>query len=127
MRQLVQENAPGDTSIRILASDGSSYTTLALLEAAGKIPFPGLDPGMNLGKLSVRSIATGGTSDGSAFYYLISQTQPSSTANMKYVSGGGQERQMGSDKSLGNELLMLWQLWFAMSVGTDIFESAFEY
>lgn len=124
---LVKQNAPGDTSIRILASDGSSYTTLALLQAAGKTPFPGLDPGMNLGKLSTRSIATGGTADGSPFSFLYNQAKPASIAAMKYQSGSGQERQEGSTKSLGNELFMLWELWFAMSVGTDIFEATFEY
>lgn len=126
MAILVTENAPGDTSIRILASDGSSYTTFALLEAAGKEPWPGLDTGMNLGKLSVRSIATGGATNGSPFNYVYNQTQPSAISTMKFVSGGGQERQSGSDSAFVNHL-MLWQLWFAMSVSTDMLEATFEY
>ena len=127
MTMLVTENAPTDTSIRILASDGTSYTTLALLEAAGKQPWPALDPGMNLGKLSVRSLAAGGVTNGSGFNYIINQTKPSAISSMKFVSGGGQERQSGSTKAFGNDLLMVWQLWFAMSVATDILEACFEY
>lgn len=127
MTMLVTENAPGDTAIRILAADGSSYTTLALLEAAGKTPWPGLDPGMNMGKLSIRSIATGGTTDGSGFNYIINEIKPSAISSMKRVSGGGQERQSGSTKAFGNDLQFVWQLWFAMSVSTDIIEATFEY
>ncbi len=127
MTMLVTEATPTDTAIRILASDGTSYTTKALLDAAGKVPWPGLDPGMNLGKLSVRSLAAGGVTNGSGFNYIINQTKPGSIATMKFVSGGGQERQSGSTKSFGNELSMVWQLWFAMSVNTDILEATFEY
>lgn len=128
MNQLVTECTPGDTAIRILAADGTSYTTLALLNAAGKQPWPALDPGMNsLGKLSVRTIDSSGESTSSDFYYLINKVKPAATSSMVHVSGGGQERQIGNTQADSNALLTVWQVWFALTASTDVFEAVLEY
>ena len=58
---------PPDTSWRVIASDGTTYTTLAALLAAGKTPYPGLDPGAYLQSLSIVSVAGG--APGSAFSF----------------------------------------------------------
>jgi len=127
MRQLAVRCTPGDTAIRILAADGTSYTTLTALQTAGKQPFPALDPGMNLGKVSVRTIDSSDESTSSDFDYQINTAKPSSINNMVHVSGGGQERQTGSTKANVNEGVMLWNVWFALSAAGDTLECVLEY
>ena len=90
-KKVVTDTDHTDTAWRAVATDGTAYTTLALLVAAGKTPFPGLDPGVTLATLLARSIAPAGPSDGSAFYIQFnSATQPGSDNAAHFVSASGQ-------------------------------------
>jgi hypothetical protein len=118
--QIAEQFTPGTTGIYILGTNGTAYSTYASLVSAGTTPWPGLDPGMNsFGVLSVRSILTSGTSDGSPFFYSKNKTKPASTAVMIYVDSGGQERETPSGP--------LWQVWVSMTVSTDLVGVIWEY
>lgn len=81
----------------LLASDGTVFpgaTAYADLVAAGKRPFPGLDPGADLQYLSLRS-ENGSGADGGAFYYRLGSTVlPASDDEGFLVSGAGGVRDL---------------------------------
>jgi hypothetical protein len=101
--------AVGSTSWRVISSDGNAYASISALLAAGKTPFASQDAG-NFSEVSVRSIATGGTSDGSAFEVEINKA--SAPTNGAFCSGSGQ--------TIVNPDGPVWNLWAKMSVSTDI-------
>lgn len=106
--------APATTSWVIVASDGSTYTTKALLLAAGKQPFPksdgtiGLDLGMKLQSVTLSSVNAGAA--GSPFYVAFNpQTPPSGTAAELIEPGG----------IYFNETGHVSQLWVALTTAGD--------
>lgn len=64
---------PGVTTWVFLASDNSTYATMALLLAAGKKPYPSLDFGQRLGTCLLHTAASDGTA-GSGCYYVRDMT-----------------------------------------------------
>jgi len=84
------------------------------LKAAGKVPWPGLDPGMFLQTLDMRTEGTGTAgADGSSFWYLLNQAvTPTTTAQGKLVSGSGQTIVLSGP---------LNNLWYYKSVAGDLF------
>lgn len=84
-------NASESGAWKIIASDGSSYSTLALLTAAGKNPYPYLGAGMFLQYLTLRS-ENGSGAAGSGFYYQTGvTTAPSDFSKATWVAGGTPE------------------------------------
>ncbi len=65
----VIEITTGGTGWKIIATDATSYDTLALLLAAGKVAWPALDPGEKLQHLVLVARATGAVTLGSGFYF----------------------------------------------------------
>lgn len=124
--QLVRDDLyTTDTKWHVVAMDGTGYTTLALLLAAGKTPYPfgnsttpGLDPGHFLQGLIVRSMVAGTGADGSAFYIAVSRGAAFSSLASEalrdqqslLVSGGGQ--MFGYDGGL-------WNVWVRKTVASD--------
>ena len=115
--QITQQAVPGDTSWRIVASDGTTYTSTALMLAAGRVPFPSLDPGMFLQTITLRSVNAG--ADGSPFYYAKNPnpTPPTGT-NGQLVSGSGQQM-----VAAGN----VWTVWVKLTAATDTIELLGQY
>jgi len=92
----------------VMASDGALYTTLAALLAAGKVPFPGLDPMMNMGELTLHSENSG--ANGSPFFFRVNTATAPTSDNAVHEAGGGQ--QYGIEGTITN-------LWLAVTDGTD--------
>lgn len=88
----------------ILASDSTTYTTLALLLAAGKKPFPGLDPGMFCQSVTVEDV-TAANSIAIGWNAATAPTGDSATL----IPGGSQYTIPGQ----------IWNLWIQKSTGTD--------
>lgn len=96
--RLELELVPGVITWVVIATDGTSYASLALLAAAGKRPWPqsytlsgtitpGIDPGMNmLGPLVAQSDAGG--ANGSPFYIEINQATAPVSDNPGALAGG---------------------------------------
>lgn len=111
--------APATTSWVVIASDGTAYTTVALLLAAGKTPFPktnrtnstpgtvGLDPGMKIQSITLNTVNAG--APGSAFYVEFNpQTAPSGTAG-EFIASGAYDVEPGH----------ISQLWVSLTVAGD--------
>lgn len=116
--RIVKHAVPGDTAWRIVASDGTTYTTYALLVAAGKVPYPGLDAGGHLEWMTLRS-ETGAGADGDPFYYHIGGVATISNDNDGFlVSGAGQ---------IVNIPGPIKTVWIRATTGTDeiILEGAY--
>jgi hypothetical protein len=109
---------PSDTSWRVVASDGTTYTTLALLVAAGKTPFPAGNTFASIVaspcRLYARSDASG--SDGSNFYVATNQKTAPTTGQLIDGSGG---QQLVIDGPFQN-------LWLKTN-GTDQIDLLFQY
>lgn len=98
----------------MVASDGSTYTTVAALLAAGKQPFPksdgthGLDLGMKLQSVTLSSANAGAA--GSPFYVAYNpQTPPAGTAAEEIQPGGLYFTEGGH----------ISQLWLALTAAGD--------
>jgi hypothetical protein len=99
MSAMIMQYTPNRASARysaagtgwvLIASDGTAHATYAALQAAGKVPFPGLDAGMFLQTLQLRSENASGA-DGSPFYYRVgSTTAPADDHEAMLCSGSGQ-------------------------------------
>jgi hypothetical protein len=76
-------------SWKVLASDMTGYDTLAAVASAGKVPWPGLDAGMNLSTLAVKC-ENGSSADGSPFYIAYNQASAPTDDQAILVSGSGQ-------------------------------------
>lgn len=76
-------------SWRAVASDGSLHTDLSAMATAGKVPFPGLDPGGMLASLTMRSITSAGA-DGSAFYFKLNNPGVPADTEADLCGGSGQ-------------------------------------
>lgn len=105
---------PATTLWVIVASDGSTYTTKALLLAAGKQPFPksdgtiGLDLGMKLQSVTLSSV-NGGVA-GSPFYVAFNPQAPPSGTAAEGIQPGG---------IYFNETGHISQLWIALTASGD--------
>lgn len=110
----VEDTTTTDTNWRIVATDGVAYTTVALLLAANKSPFPHLDPGMFPGAVLIRSIAADGVSDGSPFYadWNKATTGPTDGVASVFVSGSGQQISLPGGT--------YWNFWIRKTVATDL-------
>lgn len=78
---------------RVVASDLTVFASMALLLAAGKKPWPGLDQGQTCESLIVRS-DTGAGADGAPFYIAFNRTDavlPTDATADDLVSGSGQQ------------------------------------
>ena len=99
---------PSDTAWRIVASDGSTYTTVAALISMGKVPFPLVDAGITIQTLTMRTINA--NADGSPFYFSINpQVVPTGIAG-QLVSGSGQQFVAPGS---------IWQLWVKLTAAGD--------
>jgi hypothetical protein len=102
------------TTWNVVAADGTLYPTLAALAAAGKRPWPALDPGTFLQYLTSRSALSTGIADGGPYGIAFNQsTPPTDTAGSRLVSGGGQTI---------NDPGPLWNVWLRKTSGNDIIE-----
>lgn len=73
----------------IVASDGVLYATLAALTAAGKKPWPGLDPPNSVAWFSLSTADSTGIAAGGAFCYSYNTTTaPTDTARSVFVPAG---------------------------------------
>lgn len=113
---------PATTSWVVIASDGTTYATVALLLAAGKQPFPksdgtrGLDLGMKVQSLTLSTVNTGAA--GSAFYVAYNpQTQPSGTAAELVQPGGVYFVEPGN----------ITQLWVSLTASGDTLDILLRY
>lgn len=107
------------TTIGVVGMDGVLYATIAALKAAGTTPYPymapgganaGMDVGMFLQSLAVRSSVVTTGADGSAFFIAFNlATAPADTA-MHVVSGSGQ-----TFINPGT----IYNVWLRKTVGTD--------
>lgn len=72
MAEVVRHVTTNATTWGIVASDGTLYTTVALMKAAGKQAFPHgvIGPAMQLEHLTLRS-TDNSNADGSQFYYAL--------------------------------------------------------
>lgn len=109
--RLAIQDSQNDTNWHILATDGTAYTTLALLLAAGKSPFPSLDPGVYCHPV-LKSLASGGTTDGSPFHFAWNKLTAPTDATSMEVSGNGQTWELPG--------MILNLLWLEKSVGSDL-------
>jgi hypothetical protein len=120
--RLELEVVPGVITWVVLATDATVYASIALLKAAGKLPWPqsftlatvitpGIDPGMNmLGALVGQSDASGAA--GSAFYIEINQaTAPTSDNPGALVLSGGSANY--------SDVGALNNVWVRMTSATD--------
>lgn len=92
------------TSFLLLASDGSTYSSVALLLAAGKTPFPGLDPGMFAQSVTVENVTA---ANAIAVAWNTASTPTGDTSTL--VPGGSQFTFPGQ----------VWNVWLQKSTGTD--------
>lgn len=96
-----------------VASDGTmtAYTTLAALQATTDKPLLVYMPNSEIYQwVRLRSIATGGTSDGSPFLFGFGPTKPGDTT-ADLVSGSGQTVTFGNVGDF---------LWIRKTVSTDL-------
>lgn len=86
--------SPGDTNWHVIASDGTPYTTMALLLAAGKRPYPGIDPGGRIKSCLLRSITTAGAPGSGVLYKLDPKngTAPTTIADADNEVGGSDQQ-----------------------------------
>src|SRR4029450_2897963 len=92
---------------RVVGSDGILYSNLTSFPAGVK-PWPGLDPGMFLQYLTMRS-ATTAPADGAGFDVAFNQTAPTFG---RFVSGSGQTL---------NDPGPVWNVW-VKGTSTDLIE-----
>lgn len=100
----------------MVASDGVLYTTYALLQAAGKVPWPGRPDEFPTGIPFVvsRSVAAGGVTDGSPIEIFTNDVNGPSTNPDDLISGSGQH--------------LVWEndgvkcIWVFNTVQTDLIE-----
>lgn len=73
MEQVV-EYSTSNAAWAVLATDGTGYSTLAALIAAGKTPFPNLEPGQKAAHLVLVTRASGVYTLGAACLFRTNQT-----------------------------------------------------
>lgn len=118
--------ADNSTVWEMIAEDGTGYTTLALMQAAGKLPYPAIAQfGQTLEHLTLRSI-NNANADGSQFYYalpsdssafegLVSDAARDAVAN--FCSGSGQTRTEPGFNGVSKRPISC--VWCRKTVGTD--------
>lgn len=98
--QIEVQYAPGNTNWNKVL-DANSNT------------FPALPPGCTLQGISLRTVATGGTSSGSPFQVAFNQA---SAPSFGYLVGG----EDGADLVLP---ITVWNIWIKLTASTDKFEA----
>lgn len=109
---------------RVIAADGTGYQDLAAMAAAGKSPWPGLDPGMYPHRIRIRS-ENGSGASGAAFYVAINQGKPFSDLSndaarddvAHLVSVAGEEFQAEGPAWQG--ALTVHNVWIRKTTGTN--------
>lgn len=108
-----------DTNIHCLATDGSGYATLALLNAAGKVAFPGVPPHPSA---VVMRTEDGSGGAGARFYFRINgDTAPADATTMQLV---GNTDQMWTEPGLNpisRECIEV--VWFKKETAGDVFSA----
>lgn len=104
------------TAYQVLATDGTAYTTYADLVAAGKTAWPGLDPGMSVGALSI--VTRAADAAGSPFYFSLNNATAPSAGGGEWVPGGS---------IVVENPGVITRFWFAKSAGTDILVPIYRY
>lgn len=104
---------PGDTNWHLVGKSGTLYATYAALVAANDYPWPGkpFDFPTGIPFLDVRSIATGGATDGSPIDIITNDTATPGTPE-EFISGNGQHMIYDNDG--------VKCLWVKTSVPGDI-------
>lgn len=114
------------TAWRVIASDGSSYASLAALYTAGKKPFPYMQPACNPMSLEVSS-DNGSGAAGSGFYFNRNQgaafaalsTDAARDAISDLNYGAGQKEVLpGQDPRLGH-FVPTFNVWIRKIAGGD--------
>ena len=101
-----QSHAPNSTVINFTPGDNTAWHLVT--------GFPGLPPGARYVAATVRSVATGGATDGSPFQVLYNQAaQPANGTAGKLISGSGQTETLPG---------ALYNLYVKASVATDIIQ-----
>lgn len=102
-----------DTGWNIIATDGTGYSSYAALVSAGKTPFPGAvsDFPTGIPQMLARSVASGGTTDGSPIQ-IKTQGIGTPTQEDDLISGSGQTLTYNDDS--------IKLVWVKKSAGTDI-------
>lgn len=100
--------APASTSWVVVASDGSTYSTMALLIAAGKRPYPGLDHGGRIGTCLLHAVTSSGGA-GSPIYYALDEPTTPTEENVL----GGSDQQVSIAGPFRN-------LWLKLTNASDI-------
>lgn len=103
--------APATTNWQIVAEDGTTYNTLALLLAALKRPYPGLFRGAKLESCLMRTISAAGAAGAAALYKRDTTTTPSAISDADGELGG-------SDQQIGLEC-PFQILWVKLTTSTD--------
>lgn len=84
--------APNGTSWVVVASDGTTYSTVAALLAAGKRPYPGLDPGGRIGSCLLHSISSTGGAGSGFLYKRDTTTAPSAVSDAENTVAGSDQQ-----------------------------------
>lgn len=114
---------PNSTDWVIVASDGTCYTTAALMAAAGKVAWPALDAGMGCQSVTAKSLASDGVSNGSAFQIAFNAASAPSTG--QHVSGGGQALTLAAGQVEG--MRHIYSVWIKASDATDLLNITLDY
>jgi len=105
----VIQDSDTTTSWHVIASDGTGYTSFALMQAAGKLPWPNLPGGSMVNALSLEALAAAGGAGSQIYYAWNTVTTP--TVGISVLTG---VRQVTPG--------MIYNLWIQKTVGTDLVE-----
>lgn len=105
--------AGGATGWQIMALDGTGYTTVAAMQAAGKKPWPSLPLGAWDCLVKTKGIASGGDAPGSAYQIAINGTGANNAAPTTGDSIAGNDYTEIDSPGYVN------CIWVNLSVGTD--------
>jgi hypothetical protein len=105
----ILQDTDNTTAWHVIASDGTGYTSFALMEQAGKLPWPNLPGGSMVNAMSLEAIASGGGAGSQIYYRWNTTITPSSGISVltavRQVTPG-----------------MIYNLWIQKTVGTDVVE-----
>lgn len=113
----VAKFSASSTAYHVIATDGSDYATIALLLAAGKTPFPGVDVGIELGALAI--VCTNGSdAAGSPIRVKLNSATAPSSGTGQWMPGGA---------------IVVWNpgivssVWISKTVAGDVAELIYRY
>ena len=103
--------AGGATGWQIMALDGTGYTTVAAMQAAGKKPWPSLPLGAWDCLIKTKGIAAGGDAPGSAYQIVVNPTGGGPPATGDEIAG--------LDYTQIDSTGYINTVWVSLSVGSD--------